>query len=103
MIKILLVLALVCCSVLGLHMETRKYYINSNVENYIEGGKQGQINYLNFFTSGNAVKCPFHKPFTRDGLFCFQCPIETPIFNFETLRCEICPTGVKGLKNHQCE
>lgn len=102
MIKILLI-ALLCASTLGLHMAASKYYVNTKVENYIEGGPQGQINYLNSLTNPpNAVKCPFHKPFTVDGTKCFQCPLQLPIFNLDTLRCETCPLGVKSLSNHRC-
>lgn len=104
MMKILLVSVLLCSSVLGLHMATQKYYTNTDVENYIEGGPQGQINYLNSVTlPPNAVKCPFHAPFTIDGNKCFQCTLSLPIFNLDTLRCETCPLGVKSLKNHQCQ
>lgn len=40
MIKILLVFVLLCWSGFSLHLAAaRRYYINADVENYIEGGK----------------------------------------------------------------
>lgn len=78
MIKILLVVAILCSSALSLHMAAppKRYYINSKVENYILGGRTGEENYLRLVIEpANAVKCPFHKPFTTDGTVCFQCNI----------------------------
>lgn len=78
MIKILLVVAILCSSALSLHMAAppKRYYINTDVENYITEGPKGEENYLKLITQpANAVKCPFHKPFTTDGTICFQCNI----------------------------
>jgi hypothetical protein len=103
MIKILITIALLCCVCLNLHMAAIKYYPNTKAENYIGVGLAGQSVYFSQITKDpNVIKCPFHKPFTTDGLKCFQCPIETPLFNFQTQRCEICPGGLSTFANHAC-
>lgn len=105
MIKIAIIVALCCWASMGLRMHElpNNYYTNIDVQNFVDGGVDGSKIYFSQITSdGNKLKCPFHRPFTTDGKKCFQCPIELPIFNIANSRCETCPTGVKGLKNHQC-
>ncbi len=88
MLKILISIALLCCLSSSIHLQARRYYTNTDVENYI-GGREGVGEYFNQVTryEGNLIKCPFHKPFTVDGDRCFQCPIETPLYNLATKRC----------------
>lgn len=43
------------------------FYINDSVSNFIYGTK-GIENYFESITKpDNAIKCPFHKPFTTNG------------------------------------
>lgn len=67
-----------------------RYYINDAVSNYIYG-ENGVEKYFSMLTSSAlAIKCPIDKPFTADGITCFQCTLDAPIFNFSTLKCENC-------------
>ena len=67
-----------------------RFYINDAVSNYIYG-EQGVEKYFNMVTHpAVAIKCPLAKPFTADGITCFQCTVDAPIFNFSTLKCENC-------------
>lgn len=100
MLKIL-ILALICATSLSLHLAEKKYYINTAVENFIDGGIEGKRMYFNqLINDPNIIKCPFNRPFTTDGKTCFQCTLDLPIFNFATKRCETCPTGTQGLVDH---
>lgn len=102
MFKILLFTLLATLS-FALHLETQRYYNNIDVQNFIDGGHIGKQEYFaSLTTQPNVLKCPFYKPFTADGVTCFQCEIDLPFFNLATKRCEICTTGINGLVNHKC-
>ena len=109
--KSTLILGLLVTLGFGLHLQANdsapeepevRYYINDAVSNYIYG-ENGVENYFDSITKySNVIKCPITTPFTADGSECFQCTVETPIFDLTQMKCVSCPEESTGFANHEC-
>lgn len=80
------------------------YYINLDAENWIYGSNKDAYDksrFVSIIKHSVSTECPKIRPYTVDGVECFQCPTAYPVFNLSTLKCERCPKE-NSLKDHAC-